>query len=158
MTCDTQPHKKREKNGFFAAARLRLLCQCVVCFDRYLYLWFGASLEMHAMHKTISLETAIIFFFHISSSSSFYLLLFPSLCFDFVLAICDVPNFTLFRMCMLCWCTFFVTSFTQNLTSLNETMRSDSIECDLFGSFLELVFSSLLFIFYYYYYFFFFNS
>lgn len=103
---------------------------------------------MHTMHKMIPPAFTTACFIKYSSSSLAFLLVRL----NFIQAMCDVPNFTMFSVyyvCMLCWCTIFLI-YSEPIIwlNLNETKRWDSIECDLFGSLLLLVFSFLfLFVF-----------
>lgn len=147
MTCETQSHSTAKQNKTKKRTVILLLHDFgsqSVCFDRYLSVSLTVVIWCITRNAYDRIKTDfpwnIIFFLSrtlrpLAPSISFQF-------FDLVLAICDVPNFTLFYS-VLCIVRFFLLPhFTQNLTRyymLNETMRLDSIECDLFGSLLVLV-------------------
>lgn len=114
MTCTTQ-RKKR----LFYCTTLALALSLSLAAVRSVSLWFGASLEMHAMWNDFPWTQAANRFF------SFTLYQYTT---------CLISS-------TLCTAVFFI--YSEPGYKLIQTMRSHSIECDLFGSLL--VFTRFIF-------------
>lgn len=152
MTCEKHNREKKNERLFCCCTTLALsvcvligisLCdsmhhqKCMQCKKRF---------PLKLPHFFSQIDS-----FQLSCSSSLYLSLSAFL--DFVLAICDVPNFTFIQcvyccVCMYIYCVvlmYFYFSFTQNLTTiLTKLCVQIRFECDLFGLLLVLVFISFL--------------